>query len=231
MAVRHPSLTSRIVFTSWVALTAVMPAATARAATVTVPGTSNLWLAGMPDGTGSVFGDAAPAQSPVQVTGLPIAPGGRLSFEATGGVSIDPGLSLEPPDGESVTQHNAENGIGDTRAPFNSLLGVFLGPDRPDLTIPPPATDFTSGESRNYLTLRPVLKQVFFIGDVLTSTSASQSVVVPGGASRLFLGTMDSVQWHNNVGTFTVEVVPEPSALAVSAAISPLLLLRGPRRV
>src|SRR5205085_1291361 len=100
--------------------------APAHAAGGTVPGSSNPWLAGMPDGTGALFGDLAPAQSPVQVAGLPIVPGGVLSFTATGAVAQDPDpiVRHQQPDGGSVTHHNAlaEHSISDTRAPWNSLL-------------------------------------------------------------------------------------------------------------
>ena len=197
MTMRHPSLMSVFALVCSVAVSSAILAPSAEAASVTVPGTANPWLAGMPNGTPALFGDAAPAQSPVLVTELPIVPGRVLNFRATGLVHIDPTLpNREPPDGGSVTHHNAlaENGVGDTHAPFNSLLGVFLGPDQPNLTAPPPATDFTSLASRDYLTLSPQLKQTFFIGDGLTRSGAVQSIVVPEGATRLFLGTMDSVQ-------------------------------------
>ena len=90
------------------------------------------------------------------------------------------------------------------------------------------APKITFGDPPAYLTLSPELKQVFFIGDGLNGNGLAQSVVVPQGATRLFLGTMDSVEWNNNVGSFTVQVVPEPSALAAAAALAPLLA--RPRR-
>ena len=201
----------------------------AEAATVTVPGTSNPWLAGMPDGwneSSRGTGDGVPGQAPVLVSDLTLTPGGVLRFRAQGGVHIDNTFtSREPPDGGSVTQHNAgpQNNIGDIRAPFNSLLGVFLGPDRPDLSPPPAFLDFSTGESRNYALLRPSLKQTFFIGDGLTRSGILQQVVVPAGATRFYLGTMDSTQWRNNVGAFTVHVVPEPGVPLAAAAACVLL--------
>jgi hypothetical protein len=68
-----------------------------------------------------------------------------------------------------------------------------------------------------------LLKQVFFIGNGRTSTSAIQQVIAPAGATRLYLGTMDGFEWSNNVGAFNVEVtvtpsaVPEPSAIVLVA--------------
>jgi hypothetical protein len=65
-----------------------------------------------------------------------------------------------------------------------------------------------------------MLKQVFFIGNGLTSTNQVQQIIIPAGATRLFLGTADSGQWNNNIGSFTVTVtgvsaVPEPCGLVL----------------
>ncbi|HEY3242752.1 MAG TPA: hypothetical protein VGM03_05305 [Phycisphaerae bacterium] len=46
----------------------------------------------------------------------------------------------------------------------------------------------------------PGLRQPFFIGDGLTGTGsgAVQQFLVPDGATRLFLGTIDGCEWSNN---------------------------------
>jgi hypothetical protein len=88
-------------------------------------------------------------------------------------------------------------------SPFNSLIGVFLGPGRPDLNPAPGGLDFSTQE---YTILFPELQQVFFMGDGLTSGSLTQSIVAPAGATRLFLGTMDSFGWANNTGEFQVTI-------------------------
>jgi hypothetical protein len=49
--------------------------------------------------------------------------------------------------------------------------------------------------SRDYLTLSPVLKQVFFVGDGRTSQGAIQHVINPAGATRLFLGVLPALLW------------------------------------
>jgi hypothetical protein len=56
--------------------------------------------------------------------------------------------------------------------------------------------------------LAPGLKQIFFIGDGLTGTGSGsiQTFHIPAGATRLFLGTMDSYGWSNNSGSFTVDL-------------------------
>lgn len=211
----------------------------AQEATVTVPGTANLWLAGMPAGTTDgpfLPRDTAPAQSPVEVTGLPITPGSALTFRASGQVTHDR-LLIPPslPDGGGPGgAHNggAAHGIARVNAPMSSLIGVFLGPDQPDLTPAPAAVlSFTTDQQLNYASISPLLKQPFFIGDGRDASGRPQQVVVPGGASRLFLGTSDSVDWYNNGGQFTVTaaVVPEPAA-GVLAASAIALLMPGGRR-
>ena len=49
-----------------------------------VPGTSNMWLAGMPPGTPSPGGGSAPTQSPVQFTTFAVTPGLVVPFNPTG---------------------------------------------------------------------------------------------------------------------------------------------------
>ncbi|MCP4214178.1 MAG: hypothetical protein GY765_05955, partial [bacterium] len=80
-------------------------AITRRSATVSainIPGTSDPWLAGMPDGSTASFGDAAPAQSPVQITGLSFVTGNLLTFEVSGSVSFTSSPSGDGPDGRSI---------------------------------------------------------------------------------------------------------------------------------
>ena len=77
----------------------------------------------------------------------------------------------------------------------------------------------------DYTTLSPQIKQVFFIGDGRTSTGTVQQIVIPGGATRLFLGTMDSTAWNKHSGSFAVSVTPfdpanGPSPLALSTVTS-----------
>jgi hypothetical protein len=193
--------------------------------TTIVPGTSDPWLAGMPNGSTASIVDSAPAESPVFVTGLSITSGTAYTFSASGGVANDPAIPLFGPDGwtTNVTMHfvnytttGAENGIANLNAPLNSLIGVFLGPNQPNLNPTPSALDFSTSASQNYLTLSPQLQQPFFIGDGLTSSLLAQQVIAPVGATRLFLGTMDSQGWSNNPGSFTVQVVPEPNIAGIA---------------
>jgi hypothetical protein len=183
---------------------------TSSAAPLTVPGTADPWLAGMTNGSTASGGDVAPAQSPTLVSNLLVIPGNAISFRVSGGVHFVPG-DISPPDGllNSTGAHgaHAENGISDVQAPWDALLGVFLGPEQPNLSSAPATLDFWPSASRDYFSVSPLLKQVFFIGDGLTSTGVRQQVIVPPGATRLFLGPLDGSGWFNNIGSFSVDVL------------------------
>jgi hypothetical protein len=182
---------------------------------VNVPGTSDPWLAGMPDGSTASLEDVAPDQSPVLVPGLSLAPGLILTFSASGGVSNGPAIPLVGPDGDTFWSHStgAENGISNIVTPINGLVGVFLDNNQPNFSPEPALLDFFI-LGLNFTSLAPELKQVFFIGDGLTAASQVQQFVVPTNATRLFLGTMDGFGWWNNQGSFDVQVavIPLPGA-------------------
>ncbi len=180
-----------------------------------VPGISNPWLAGMPDGTGAGLGDVSPTMSPIEFAGLSLSPGTAVTFQVSGSVNVDSSPSGDPPDGNLLgpISHGFggdQHGISDVTAPVNSLVALFLGPDQPNLSPAPAALDFSvTGNvpgGTEYRILSPQLKQVFFVGDGLTSSGVSQQIIIPEGATRLFLGTMDGVGWFNNSGTFEVAV-------------------------
>ena len=75
-----------------------------------VPGTSDPYLAGMPDGSTANGGDTVPAQTPYLVPGLTLTPGSSLMFTTLAGV-----VNSTLPDGGTFTSHSggAENGISD----------------------------------------------------------------------------------------------------------------------
>jgi hypothetical protein len=186
---------------------------------ITVFGTSDPWLAGMPNGSTASFNpgsgepaDVAPAQSPVLVNGIAITGGIILQWSAYGEVG-HPG-DVAGPDGATwINSYNhwtgAEHGISDITAPIDSLLGVFLAANPPNPSAPG-GLDFSSAASRDYLSLSPVLQQVFFMGDGLTSGNLAQTIIAPTGATQLYLGTMDGYSWNNNVGGFCVSLNPVP---------------------
>jgi len=86
------------------------------------------------------------------------------------------------------------------------VCGGVMGSDSGAVVAVDADLDFGTVESRNYLLLSPMLKQVFFVGDGRTTEGEQQKVVIPEGATRLYLGTMDSWQWTNNIGELKAKV-------------------------
>jgi hypothetical protein len=154
---------------------------------------------------------------------MPLDEGEALTFDSISGTAKhDPRLALFNPDGElgdighnNLTTNGSnsygskmynENGIADVTAPINALVGVFLTDDAPNLTSAPSNLDFSTAASRDFGTLKPELKQIFFIGDGLDSKGNKQNFVVPKGATRLYLATWDFYEWNNNDGFRNIKV-------------------------
>jgi hypothetical protein len=191
--------------------------------TVAVPGTASPWLAGMPNGSTCCLVDSAPAQSPVLVP-VTLIPGTVLTFSSVGTTKHGPALPLVDADGRpgmfTSKIGGEENGIADATAQLSSLMGVFLDANQPDLSPAPGGLNFSGAGGMDFLSLSPLLKQPFFIGNGLTAGAAVQEFVIPAGATRLFLGTMDGFEWNNNGGSLevTISSVPEPSTLLLFGA-------------
>jgi uncharacterized protein (TIGR03437 family) len=86
---------------------------------------------------------------------------------------------------------------------LNALVGVFLAPTID--TRNSPATLNFSGAARDLTRVEPLLQQVFYVGNGLTSTGAARQIVVPAGATRLYLGYLDG-NLTTNAGSFVVGV-------------------------
>lgn len=218
------NLSAIVIGTCFMALGTLSSASAATISlTVNVPGMSDPWLAGMPEGsTASEYAgrppSVVPPQAPVLVSGLTLQAGAILTFNVSGSVSHRPIPPVDTPDGgdRNVSHRTgAENGISNIFAPITSLVGVFLGPEIPNLSPAPNSLNFGAPASRDYLSITPLLKQVFFIGDGLTSGNVLQQAIVPEGATRFYLGTMDTYEWPNNGGSFTVKVTEESEDVAV----------------
>jgi RHS repeat-associated protein len=172
-----------------------------------VLGTSDPYLAGQPDGASADSGDTAPAESPVLASGVALTPGQPLMFTILAGL-IDGSAGK----GGSGISHAALNGISGLLAPGGSLVGVFLGPNLPDPASAPAMLDFYDTTSvpggLDYQSLSPQPDQVFFIGDGRTSKGDVRQIIVPAGATRLYLATAGGGGWHGNSGSLAVDVAP-----------------------
>jgi len=126
---------------------------------------------------------------------------------------------------DSASNGVAEHGMADVTMPINAVNAVFLGSTLPDSNTAPPILDFSTQTERDYTAgtnngeaiangiFAPQLQQVFYVGNGLTSTGQQESVVVPAGATRVFLGTMDGWEWSNNSGGFTVTMTQTSIAI------------------
>lgn len=219
-----------------VALSLAFPAF-AQTVAVSVPGTANPYLAGMPDGSTAPPTDSAPLQSPVEVSGLNLGAGGVLQFTGvSGAISRGPGCvaNCSPLDGNEFWDHTpgSQNGISEIRAPIESLVGIFLTDSAPNLSVSPAKLDFQT-LGLDSASLSPELQQVFFIGNGMTSGGSVQEFSIPAQATRFFLGAMDGYEWSNNSGTITAgvtQVVPEPEIYAMLFAGLGLLWVATRRR-
>jgi hypothetical protein len=117
---------------------------------ISVPGTSDPWLAGQPAGTTAEFSDVAPDESPV-FAGT-VSAGASITWTATGKVANGQ-FTPEGPNGDIandngyglISHYNgAQNGISDVQnVPIDALMDVFLGPATPSGSAPG-ALDFSS---------------------------------------------------------------------------------------
>lgn len=198
------------------------------------PASGNLWLSTALAGTenrnfrndaphvwdyaGST-GDAKQSPLEIQLSELNLNPGDALSFEglsgtasyvASGGQNNADGqtnyiVALGQTYPGSVPNNNY-NGLSNTRAPIGAVMAVFMNDDPSNSTAAPSNLDFNSNGQRNYDTLSPGLKQIFFVGDGKRNNGEVQKIIVPPGATRVFLGMMDAWQWNDNVGNFKFNV-------------------------
>jgi hypothetical protein len=219
----------------------------ARAATVIVPATTDIWLAGQPSGasvTGYFGTDFGPANSPIAIA---IGAGTVLTFSASvspGGVSVDTSCFDTTADAgvcypdEFDYSPGSANGISLAHLPADALVGVFLAAGGPSGSTPD-ALDFTGTGGTSFLTLSPLLDQLFFIGDGLTGTGTGsvQRFYAPAGATTLYLAVADSVGSSvGNVGSIIADVTdltaaPEPVELpALAAAVGCMLVAVRRRR-
>jgi Flp pilus assembly protein TadG len=158
--------------------------------------------------------EGEPYESPPEV-GIPITPGAVITLTNASGLGswdrATPPFSSPAGDTGDIEDDAAskgvgEHGISDVTMPLGGIVGVFLGSSLPDNTTAPTPLNFTTQAERDYATLDPKLQQTFYAGAGQSSAGAQQSIVVPQGATRMYLGMMDGWEWSNNIGGYTVTV-------------------------
>ena len=154
----------------------------------------------------------------------------RVADPAEGGVSFFNGFGSPffGPGGNGLSGSDllSLDGISGYVGPEGPLAGVFLDDSIPSSTPAPATPDFSSsGLGIDFSSLSPVLGQVFYIGDGVTSGNDFQEFTSPAGATRLFLGIPDGFgfdglpgAYDDNDGAYRVRVgvneipgaIPEP---------------------
>jgi len=157
---------------------------------------------------------------------------GGIDFFNSGGVTI-----FGPEGAGGGSNLNAVGGISGYIGPQGALVGVFLDDSVPSSGPAPGAIDFNSF-GLNFASLTPSLRQVFFIGNGVTSGGLFQEFVAPTGATRLFFGIADGFGFVGNPGAYedndggysirvgvneTPTLAPEPEALLLFAGALGLL--------
>jgi len=179
---------------------------------LSIPATSDIFAAGQSE----AFSGTLPPV--IQFTAGSVA---YVTILAAGQITLGAGEPYSHPDGvpfgggTGLSSYNGLSGIIAVDRGF-FLTGVFLNDSVPSGNGPP-VLNFTDAE--NYLTLSPELSQTFFIGTGLSPTNASPGfvskiLVVPQGATRLFLGIADGCYlvdgppgcYDDNVGKFEADV-------------------------
>jgi hypothetical protein len=69
--------------------------------------------------------------------------------------------------------------------------------------------------------LAPVSKQVFFIGYGTNSSGQTRHVIIPTGATRLYLAVMDACKYWDNGGQLTVTVADTSVSPPVLTILTP----------
>jgi hypothetical protein len=201
--------------------------------TSTVSANSNPYLAGASGAYVTQFGDTVATNGATQI-GIPVVPGSFITFTNISGTSsvIYPDMPYYGPNGSTgtygtATEHGqnwdgpilgaqTENGIGNAIMPESAFMGLFLDANDPS-TEPTPSTtvNWTLNSVKNQTSFTNLaLKSPFFIGDG-TYNGTTQTFQVPAGATRLFLGEWDGVDYNNNSGSLTGTVNVQSKILIV----------------
>jgi len=240
------------------ALSALAGAVQAQVYDVTIDGSDAIWLAGRTDVVippasdpwpGGLARHGGPTPEEILETMpsfISVAAGDVVKAldPAVGGVSFFNGFGapLFGPggNGSSGSSLTSFGGISGYIGPQGPLVGVFLS-DAIPTSGPPPTLDFSpSGMGTDFLSITPLLGQIFYIGDGKTSGGAFQEFIAPAGATRLFLGIPDGFgfggepgAYDDNDGSYRIRIgvnevpaIPEPETYALMLLGAAAIALR-----
>ena len=186
-----------------------------------VMGSDAIWLAGrtdlvIPDASlgwqGGLIRHSGATPEEIQETLPPgFAIGGgdvvRVLDPAEGGISFFNGFggTTYGPDGNGAP--NSSNitsfgGISGYRGTQGALVGVFLNNTIPNGAAPATLDFSVGGLGVDFLSLSPLLNQIFYIGNGVTSGDVFQEFTAPGGATRFFVGITDAFGFNGAPGAF-----------------------------
>lgn len=160
--------------------------------------------------------DYVGAQSPIKVgfsSPICLTAGSKLYFNVDGSITNGGGTANASADGktEMMASHcrpDQNDGLSNVTAPMISFVAVFVGDTKPP--VAPEALDFTTPAARDYVTLSPKLGQVFFVGNGVTGANGPQQIIVPVGATQLWMGFNDSGSWADNAGGVSASILWAP---------------------
>lgn len=206
---------------------------------ITIPAANLPWT-GPPGGFLGRHGGPTPEEALEQFPSfIPVAGGDivRVLDPAEGGINFFNGFgpTFFGPGGNGAAGSNltALGGISGYNGPQGPLAGVFLDDSVPSSGPAPATLNFTpAGLGTDFTTLSPLLRQVFYIGDGVTSGNVLQQFTAPAGATRLFFAIPDGFgfggppgAYDDNDGSYRIRVgineiptradVPEPASLAI----------------
>lgn len=216
----------------------------------TLRGSDAIWLAGRTDLTippasdpwpGGLIRHGGPTPEEIQETmppGFSISGGDviRVLDPAVGGISFFNGFggTVYGPDGNGVpgsSSISSFGGISGYLGTQGALVGVFLTDAVPAGSAPTTLNFSTAGLGVDFLTLSPLIGQVFYIGNGVTSTNFVQEFTAPSTATQFFIGITDAFGFNgapgafdDNDGSYRIRIginqdprvgVPEPAPLAM----------------
>jgi hypothetical protein len=154
--------------------------------------------------------DAGTVPNAIDIIGL----GPAISISAVG-IWTHGSAAPTGPEGKGVLELTRAQygifGVSLLTADLNMLVGVFLDGSSPTPGAAPASLSTDAGDDMTM----PLLSQSFAIGASLSD------IMVPVGATRLFLGLHDGFEWTNNsrglkVKISSAESVPEPATLVMA---------------